>query len=42
MAEPDDMTVRLLRESRAENRALYEAPAERLVLIDQRLKKIEK
>lgn len=41
MAEPDDMILPMLRETRAENKALHEATVQRLDLIDQRLKKIE-
>ena len=41
MAEPEDMIVPLLREMRAENKALHGATADRLELIERRLKKLE-
>ena len=41
MAEPGDMIMPMLRDMRAENSALHEATAGRLVLIERRLKMIE-
>lgn len=41
MAEPADMIVPLLREMRTENKALHGATADRLDLIEKRLKKLE-
>ena len=41
MAEPADMIVPLLREMRAENKALHGATGARLDIIDRRLKSLE-
>lgn len=41
MAEPEVMIMPMLREMRSENKAFHEATAERLALVESRLKKIE-
>jgi polyhydroxyalkanoate synthesis regulator phasin len=41
MADPADMIMPMLRDMRAENKALHGATAERLDLIERRLKKLE-